>query len=89
MTGDMDGVPFFCGWMIEKIGAATKVKGCQLVLRPMFKALPKFGRRFGEFGGAIGLVSALIGVEVGVSARERNVSRIDETVDRQRLRSAL
>ena len=89
MAGDMDGVPFFCGWMIEKIGAATKVKGCQLVLRPMFKTLPKFGRRFGEFGRAIGLVSALIGVEVGVSDRERNVSRTEEAVDRQRLRSAL
>ena len=89
MAGDMDGVPFFCGWMIEKIGAATKVKGCQLVLRPMFKALPKFDRRFGEFRSTVGILSPLIGVEVGVSARQRNVGRTEEAVDRQRLRSAL
>src|SRR6476619_915257 len=89
VAGDMDGVPFFCGWMIEKIGAATKVKGRQLILGPVFKALPKFARRFGEFRSTVGILSPLIGVEVGASARERNVSRTEEAVDRQRLRSAL
>ena len=89
MAGDMDGVPFFRGWMIKKAGASIEVESRQLIFGPMLKALPKFGRRFGEFRGAIGLVSALIGVKVCVSARERNVSRTEEAVDRQRLHSAL
>jgi hypothetical protein len=42
VTGDMDCVPSFGGWMIEKVGAATEVESCQLILGPMLKALPKF-----------------------------------------------
>ena len=68
MAGDMDGVPFFGGWIIEKVSAAIEVDSCQPILGPMLKALPKFGDRFGEFGGTIGLVSAPVGSEVCGSA---------------------
>ena len=68
MAGDMDGVPFFGGWIIEKVSAAIEVDSCQLILGPMLKALPKFGDRFGEFGGAIGTLSSLVGSEVCGSA---------------------
>ena len=84
MAGDMDGIPFFGGWIIEKVSAAIEVESCQLILGPMLKALPKFGDRFGEFRGAIGLVSAAVGSEVCSFARERNVSRLQEAVARFR-----
>ena len=64
MAGNMDCVPFFHGRMIEKVSAATKVNSCQLVLRPMLKALLKFDRRGGEIRRSIGLVSAPVGSEI-------------------------
>ena len=89
MAGNMDCVPFFRRWMIEKVGAAIEVESSQLILGPMLKALPKFGRRFGEFRGAIGLVSTPVGSEVCGFGRERSVSCAQEAVDLQRLRSSL
>ena len=89
MLCDVNSSPFFVGRVIKKVNAPPQVKCRQLILRPMFKALSKFGRRNGKFCGAVGILSFLIGSEVCGLGRERNVSRAQKAVDQQRLRSAV
>ena len=59
MAGNMDCVPFFRRWMIEKVGAAIEVESSQLILGPMLnrpsREHPGLDVRFGfaQAGDAI------------------------------------
>jgi hypothetical protein len=61
---DVNSSPFFLGRVIEKVSAALQVNGRQFVLRPMFKALSKFGCCYDELRSAIGILRSLVSIEI-------------------------